>query len=166
MDFLLDSIVRRRSIVWHIRDYTLLRLAKTFNNGNLLTPTSPPMYFTPAFFSLNDLANVLTFQIVKLAKIMNGFGTQSAIDDYISSLKLHKADVEKVDPNLTIPSCVPVMVVSAPIGSVFARRFNGGIAVTYEAEWPVRIVIKTMTTQPGEYVVRRKYKTIPRYDIL
>ncbi len=124
------------------------------------------MYFTPTFISPTDFANMLTFQPVKFAEIISGFGTQSAIDDYISSLKLNKADVEERDRTLTIPSRRPAMVVSTPIGSVFSRRFHGGIAMKYEAAWPVRIVIKTMTTLSGEYVEKRKYKTIPRYDIL
>ena len=159
VDYLFDEF-RKRSVIWHVRDYTLLRLAETFNAGALRTPTSPHIYFTPIFIAPNDLANIVLFQIVKSAVIITGFGTQAAIDSFIYSLGMTPTAVAAIDPTLAVPSHIPIIIISAPIGSVFAGMFGGGIAVRWETGWPFRAIIKTMVTLPGEYVASGKYKSI------
>ena len=164
VDRLLDALAKR-SIIIHVRDKTLVRLAKRFNKGALLTPNSSKMYFTPVSFAPMNLINMAVFQGGVAGLIKTGAwdsNTQRGINSFITGCPSAVAGIA-ADPSLGVPSREPVLIVSAPIGSVFASMFGGGIAVSYEfSGWHwLRSFSKSMVTLPGEYVQSGNYKLVP-----
>ena len=164
VDRLADALAKR-SIIIHVRDKTLVRLAKRFNMGTLLTPNSSKMYFTPVSFAPMNLINMAMFQGGIAGLIKMGawdLKTQLGINAFIAGCPSAVAGIA-ADPSLGVPSREPVLIVSAPIGSIFASMFGGGIAVSYEySGWHwLRFFSKSMVTLPGEYVQSGKYKLMP-----
>ena len=169
VDTLLDKL-RKKGSLWHVRDKTLIRLAKRFNKGALIAGNMSRMYFTPINFvppiiDIVGLLNNAFFQGGISAAIKIGawdLRTKAGIAAFVAA-RPQAADGIAADPSLGEPSREPVLVISASKDSWYAPMYGGGIAVKNElSRWhPVSLIFKSVVTLPGEHVEFGKYKTIP-----
>ncbi len=167
VDRLLDAF-RKKGVLLHVRDKTLVRLADQCNNGAQIAGRFGRMYFTvynPVnFIDIQAIANIVAHNSVVYAAIRAGLWdakTQVGINAFIVNCPSATSAIAR-DPSLGTPSRKAVLILSAARGSFFASFFGGGIDVEYSAMPGIpRTFDKSVVTCYGERVERWKYIKVP-----
>ena len=168
---MVGDLVRKRGLLFHVRDKALVRLAKRYNGGTLLAGTGAVMYFThfniaPWILDVQGLANIILMQGGIATRIRMGWWdsrTHAGIAKFAVGCPAAAAAIA-ANPSLGTPTRQPVLIVSAARESWYASYFGGGIDVAYEVPTLYlipRLGIKSVITIPPEKVPAGKYRNIP-----